>query len=399
MIRESPRRWRVLQACLFAAGSATGALFAQVLPPAERPPVERRAPRWEEKPKPRSDSPSQAPSASGVANGSIAPATAPTVSMADLLLTCDVPCLVWIDENQVARIDESQIKNGLPSRISATAGQHLLLVRGIAGEGPLQEPIDIKPPQTAKVISLRGTSSVNFDRAMAELWLASCDLKFAGIYVESLPAKVFSKSHETDFTILFVSHRTFRTRAAAVSKLRPSDPSRQRMSDEMEELLKSADHFVEELQKAIEEGREEKGFLSRIFSRGGSAVALDDALEWSSDFWQVLAASQEFISALPERRRDQVQGRGRCEGAPGRLGVEVFNERPATLALVRAGGMAHRAGLKLGDEILKADGRTITEIEQLEQMLAQRPGRPIELTVQNASTGTPRRVALSGKSQ
>jgi membrane-associated protease RseP (regulator of RpoE activity) len=75
------------------------------------------------------------------------------------------------------------------------------------------------------------------------------------------------------------------------------------------------------------------------------------------------------------------------------------------LAVVRAGGMGERAGLKIGDVVYGVNQRKVKSLEEFNQLLAQQAGRRLGLLVRRGRTdfyvavdpaGVPREGAPKG---
>lgn len=98
----------------------------------------------------------------------------------------------------------------------------------------------------------------------------------------------------------------------------------------------------------------------------------------------------DILRALPQLRAGRTL-------APGILGIgyaarDPFTA-PATIATCRAGSPAARAGLRSGDTIVAADGRPVTRIAELRNVLAPKyAGDTVDLVVERPVGGTAQRI-------
>ncbi len=77
------------------------------------------------------------------------------------------------------------------------------------------------------------------------------------------------------------------------------------------------------------------------------------------------------------------------------LGIKAFS-MPCQVQEVRRGLAADRAGIKVGDEILKFDGRAIADFQQLVDLIKDhRPGDKVPMTVKRTIGGEKKVVALT----
>jgi serine protease Do len=98
----------------------------------------------------------------------------------------------------------------------------------------------------------------------------------------------------------------------------------------------------------------------------------------------------DILRALPKLRAGRTL-------APGILGIGYASRdpftAPATIATCRAGSPAARAGLRSGDTIVAADGRPVTRIAELRNVLAPKySGDAVDLVVERPESAGPKRI-------
>ena len=95
------------------------------------------------------------------------------------------------------------------------------------------------------------------------------------------------------------------------------------------------------------------------------------------------------VAASPSTRNGTTEAEGR-----GRVGIVLDSKVAET---VEAGGPTDRAGVKVGDEILKANGKSLTgSASQDTRLLAGAPGTKLVLTVKRAGHVTDIEVTRAG---
>ncbi len=132
------------------------------------------------------------------------------------------------------------------------------------------------------------------------------------------------------------------------------------------------------------------------FHAGDTVRAIDDQAisTWQELRWKVLEASLQRkplrvqvgdeqqrvstlvldLSSLPELDNDS--------DTLGRIGLQLFRPPLAPiLGKIVAGSPAERAGLRVGDRVLAADGRAVPTWEALVRAVRGHPGEPLQLTV------------------
>ena len=71
---------------------------------------------------------------------------------------------------------------------------------------------------------------------------------------------------------------------------------------------------------------------------------------------------------------------------------------PYGLAVVRAGGVAERAGLRIGDVVYGVNQKKVTNLEEFNRLLAQQPGSTLGLLVRRGRSDFYVAVDLNGGS-
>ncbi len=344
MVPPRPRLAALLPALLLVGA---GALAQELPPPVQRPvPTPKPAPHG----------------GGGTGGGEGRAAEGPEPSTA--LLLCDLPCEVTIDGESIG-----SFAGGRPEKIKLQPGQHLMRTSNTS-EGCLKEQIvEGKGGQTVLKVDLKPTCTTEFDRTMAQLWMAQEDFTLAGRWVESVPAKQFRSATPVDTAKLFASHQTLQQQFGKIAALAPADPTRQRIAEEMKRVAENADKYVEVLTQAITQAKsgKEQGWLGKLLhhNKDEGSKGLNATLEWSFETWATLKASPTFAAALPASRRIEL---GIARGATFDLGVEYYNFQPDVVVFVRKDGPGAKAGFKEGDRLLAADGRNVTAFWEVQEL-------------------------------
>lgn len=364
---------------------ATAAL-AQELPPPRRRPGTQPPPGATPTPGPAAERPSE-PRAERPAEGR-------DEGPGELLVICDMACDLAIDG-----VPGKSYAASKPTTLELDAGEHLLVFTN-EQSGCAFETIAEANPRAKKAlkVDLLPTCSTQFDQVMAQLWMAQQDFTLAGRYVEGLSSKDFRSSTPADTGSLYATHQTFKSQFAKLASLAPSDPARKRIAEEMARISASADKYVELLTEAITEAKaDDKGIIAKIFRRKEeSSRALQATLEWSFDTWSVLRGSPHFAAGLPPGHRIAL---GLAQGAQAfDLGIDYYNFQPNLVVMVRSGGIADRAGMKGGDRLLTADGRSIGSISDLQQLATSGVRRTMLVRVDRRGKQETLQLAVPGGS-
>ena len=367
---------RVLALLLLAAGAVT-TLLAQPLPPPEEKPVVRP------KPKPADTGGAVAPRSEG--REEKGPSTA--------LLMCDVACDITIDGMVLGSYPAN-----VPNKIKLEPGEHLMRATN-ASEGCQKEQVVAgKGGQTVLQVTLKPTCASEFDKTMAQLWLAQQDFTLAGRWVESVPAKQFRSATPVDTAKLYASHQTMQQQLDALKTFTPADAPRQRIAEEMKRIGENANKYVEVLTQSITDakgGKDKKGLFSMFRHKDSAAKGLDTTLEWSFETWSTLKTSPAFAAALPSPRRVEL---GIQQGTVFDLGVDYYNFQPDTIVFVRKGSVGDQAGFKEGDRLLGADGRSVNTIWQLQDIATSGQKRMMMVRVGRAGAEQLLHLAVPGGS-
>jgi membrane-associated protease RseP (regulator of RpoE activity) len=355
------------------------AALAQHLPP----PVARPTPT--PKPTPRAPSGPAAPS-----GGESRPSE--TKEPPTALLICDLPCDITIDGEPAGSYPA-----GKPQKLKLQPGQHLMRAANAADACSKEQIVEGKPGQTVLKVDLRATCTTEFDRTMAQLWMAQQDFTLAGSVVERVPAKQFRSATPVDTASLFASHQTLQQQFDKIAALTPADPSRQRIAEEMKRVAENANKYVEVLTQAITEaksGKEKSGWLGKLLHRKEEASkGLNTTLEWSFDTWSTLKGSPTFAAALPAIRRAEL---GLGGAPPFDLGIDYYNYQPDVIVFVRKGGRASQAGMKDGDRLVSADGRPVRSLLELGEAAASGASRTMLVRVARGGKEETLRLAVPG---
>jgi hypothetical protein len=361
------------------------AALAQELPPPRRRPGSQPPP---------GATPTPGPAPRGEVR-SDSPAAGRDEGPGELLVICDLDCALAIDG-----VPGKSYAANKPTTLELDPGEHLLVFTNEAS-GCAFETIAEANPRAKKAlkVELAPTCSTSFDAVMAQLWMAQQDFTLAGRYVEGLSSKDFRSSTPADTGSLYATHQTLKSQFAKLAALAPADPARQRIAEEMARISASADKYVELLTEAIGEAKaDDKGIIAKIFRRKDeSSRALQATLEWSFDTWNVLRASPSFAAALPAGHRIAL-GLASGGGPPFDLGVDYYNFQPNLVVFVRAGGLADRAGMKGGDRLLTADGRSIGSVSDLQQLAISGVRRTVLVRVDRRGKQETLQLAVPGGS-
>ena len=168
----------------------------------------------------------------------------------------------------------------------------------------------------------------------------------------------------------YQAQQTLETATAALSEVRTDDELRLRTGRALMQILANQKAASENLIRAVVTGQQAKSWIAQAQDAQKRSNSLRQTVTQQlaalkADLTALEAASPKFREFLPFEQRYLL---GLAERRSGfRLGVTTYPRSPFYLLIVAADGLGNKIGLRPGDLVVSAAGRTFTPADDFEE--------------------------------